>query len=96
MASITDILSDGSGDIQIGTGGDFAIGDCRADMVERLLRAGAGEFKFYAELGVGIVRALGSNGDLNSIKVKLIEDMKRCGIDYKTIEVINEQIEVRF
>jgi hypothetical protein len=89
-----DFLSDENGDIAV-RGGDLATGEAQTVVVEQLVVASGGEFKFSPVLGVGTVRAIGSNGNIDNIKVKLIEDMKRCNIDYKSIEIINKIIEVR-
>ncbi|MDR1848120.1 MAG: hypothetical protein LBR17_08430 [Bacteroidales bacterium] len=84
---ILGVLTDDMGDLLI-ENGEIATGDCTADMVERIVVASKGEIKTAPLSGCGIYSIVGGPANAyNSFKVRLIEDLKRNNISYKSINV---------
>lgn len=85
------ILTDSDGDIKIANG-TLAIGDCTADVAERVLQAYPGEFKEVPELGLFAVQQLNGNGN-PFWSGEARKQLKSQGIS-ATVSIENEQITI--
>jgi hypothetical protein len=76
------------GDIKL-QDGQIAIGEVSLDIVERLLESNAGEWKMSPESGIGARKMIGAPTN-DSLRVSVIENLKRQGIEYKEVRCSQE------
>ena len=67
--------------------GDFVSGDAQVQQAECILRAGKGEIRQYPEIGLNIIRYLGSNLDSTILNNLIVNALKLDGLLGKEVSV---------
>jgi hypothetical protein len=86
------LLTDDDGDLLI-RNRSLVIGDCRQDLVERIISVRRGELKEHPLLGGGVQDMVKGRPDpfwAGDVRAQL----KACGVEVKRLEVNGEEIEV--
>jgi len=89
---MNDLQTNETGDLLIRKG-DFAIGDARADIVERILRAYPGEFKENPPLGCNVKEQI--NGTPSPFwRGNAMNQLRSEGIDVERLDITESGVEI--
>ena len=89
-----DILTDSDGD-DIYKGGDFAVGDGRADDVSAILKLNTGQLKSDVILGPNLIMVVNKPLAPNELRRLIDLHLTRDNKDVKSVKVVNGEIEVK-
>lgn len=88
-----DLIID-NGDLKV-KGNDLQVGEATLQVVENIVDSNKGEWKENKYLGVGIKNYLAANENIDDLRAEVIENMKRIGVEYKSVEIEDGEIVIK-